>query len=313
MSAKEEKTVKRLLLISGVSGSGKTTIIKELTKRNEKYVLVKSVTTRIKRDNDDFYYHVNRDEFETFSGGYLEKVCYCGNWYGTPVTEVEKIWRESNNIPVLDVDINGFIQIRSWAMNNDVQVSSIFIISPATEIFNRLRNRGTESIQDIIIRMIRAVKEVKMLEYVPYGVIIENQSFDQAIKEILDYALKNEHDKLCEKEKILIKGFIKEMENIISECYRGLDSEVQTDTNFALEKASFALVCDPLLREAGNLIIKTGKTSLGFIQHSFKIGFFRALFILQQLEDIGLLSPNIEEREILLTVEKFEKICDGLL
>lgn len=66
---------------------------------------------------------------------------------------------------------------------------------------------------------------------------------------------------------------------------------------------------DPLFYEAGELILEKRKTTLGFIQVNFKIGFNRAVLVMQQLEEAGVIGPEkyVKEREILMSPEQFRE------
>lgn len=77
-----------------------------------------------------------------------------------------------------------------------------------------------------------------------------------------------------------------------------------------MENRENDIVRDPLFFKAGKLILEKRRTTFGLIQRSFKIGFSRALIIMEQLENAGVIGPEafVRDREILMSLEQFEKL-----
>ena len=102
--------MKKCIILVGPSAVGKTTVAHAMLKMNNKYELVRSVTTREMRD-DSFgseYIYISREEFlhQIEVGGVLEHTEYAGQLYGTPRSEIDRITSEGR-VPLLILDLNG--------------------------------------------------------------------------------------------------------------------------------------------------------------------------------------------------------------
>ena len=133
--------MKRAIIIVGASGVGKTTVANVILE-NPKYSLVRSATTRKPREdgNDSEYIYLSNDEFQNAvkNGEMLEFTEYSGNFYGTPLFELERIFQDGK-IPLLIVDISG---ARTF-MNNtlDFSIDMFYIYEDLNVIEKRLYNR----------------------------------------------------------------------------------------------------------------------------------------------------------------------------
>lgn len=171
-------------IISGVSGVGKNTILKELFK-DESLNLCYSVsmTTRPMRFNEVngvSYFFVTREEFlkAAEKGELLEYAEFCGNLYGTPKKYVEEKMNEGKNV-ILEIEVKGAMNI----MNMMPEAISIFILPPSLEeLESRLKARGTESDDTIFQRLKEAKNELRYQEHYRYTVI--NDDVDTCVKEI---------------------------------------------------------------------------------------------------------------------------------
>ena len=153
----------KLVIFSAPSGSGKTTIVRELLKRFDRFEFSISATSRQPRGqeqdgvdyyfltNDEFRSRVERDEFVEW-----EEV-YAGTCYGTLKSEMERIWNKGNVI-VFDVDVMGGINLKRLFGDD---ACSIFIMPPSIEeLERRLRGRGTDSEEVIQKRIAKAEFEL---------------------------------------------------------------------------------------------------------------------------------------------------------
>src|SRR5438477_6893826 len=122
-----------LVIISGPSGVGKTTICKQLMRRLDACLSV-SATTRPRRDNEvhaDDYYFITLEEFERrlAAGEFLEHAkVYGGQYYGTPGGPVHENL-EAGRVVILEIDIEGTLQV----MRRYPDAVSIYILAPTAE------------------------------------------------------------------------------------------------------------------------------------------------------------------------------------
>lgn len=171
-----------LVVLSGFSGAGKGTIMKEVVKRYP-YFLSISATTRKPREGEidgvDYFYH-SREEFETMieNGELIEWAEYVGNYYGTPKKAVEKQLAEGKDV-LLEIEMQGGMQVKEQFP----EALLLFVTPPSfEELEHRLIGRGTETKEEIARRMQRATEEVA---YMPsYDYLIINDKLEQAIQDV---------------------------------------------------------------------------------------------------------------------------------
>ncbi len=153
-----------LIVISGPSGVGKGTIMKEFIHDEDlKLAYSVSMTTRKQRPGEVDgvnYYFVSRDEFERARdhGELLECAEFVGNYYGTPVAEVERLRNEGKNV-ILEIEVQGAAQV----VEKVPDALTIFIVPPSMEeLEKRIRGRATEPEEIIQERLAKASKELEM-------------------------------------------------------------------------------------------------------------------------------------------------------
>ena len=167
-----------LIIVSGISGVGKSIIVKRFIGENsEKYELARSVTIRKVRTENEYYTFVSREE-----GTFLETNLYQGSkkLYGTLRREVERIVA-MDRIPVLEIDVNGKRQIESSADQNYFSPISIFITVPPATVYRRLMVRG-EPMKNIVQRLKTAVEEINIAD--EYDCLVENKNLETAVKDM---------------------------------------------------------------------------------------------------------------------------------
>jgi guanylate kinase len=170
-----------IIVISGFSGVGKGTIMRELTKKYEQYALSVSATTRNPRpgevDGKDYFF-VSNEEFEKLinEDGLIEHAGYVGHYYGTPRKFVED--KLNNGIDViLEIELQGALQIKKQYKD----AVMLFIMPPsAEELKNRLTGRGTEEADVIKQRLQKANEEAVGIEN--YDYIIVNDDLDESVE-----------------------------------------------------------------------------------------------------------------------------------
>lgn len=171
-----------LIIISGPSGSGKGTVVKELNPKAG-YALSVSVTTRSKRPEEvhgkDYFFCTEKEYFEMLEAGeLLEHATFCGNCYGTPKSYViEQI--QSGNTVILEIEVNGALQVKDKFPNCVL----IFLVPPTMdELERRLIGRATEDSEVIEFRLKRAEEEIRLIEKYDYLVI--NDDVEKAVRDI---------------------------------------------------------------------------------------------------------------------------------
>lgn len=183
-----------LIVYSGPSGVGKSTVLHEVLKDEElSLVFSISMTTRSPRpgevDGKDYFF-VSKEEFEKAieEDKFLEYAKYVDNYYGTPLEYVEKKRNEGKNV-ILEIDVQGGKQVIAKCLD----AISIFILPPNEEILKeRLSGRGTEKQEVVEKRLAIAKKEIEEAQIYKYKVI--NDNLNKAIKEVTDI-IKNEMNK----------------------------------------------------------------------------------------------------------------------
>ena len=185
---------RRVIVLSGPAGSGKTTIVLELLKSAPVPLEMSiSATTRPRRPNeqDGVHYHfLSPEEFEQRrqAGEFIEcaEVHRSGYWYGTLYSEIGRI-RELEKWALLEIDVEGAIEI----MRLYPEVLSIFLQTPSFEGFEqRLRGRGTETEEVIQRRLRTAREELKFAERYRYRIV--NDDLERAVQEICDIIARRE-------------------------------------------------------------------------------------------------------------------------
>lgn len=169
----------RLIVFSAPSGCGKGTMIAEILKDKNFYCSV-SATTRNPREGEIDgvnYYFLKKEDFERkiADNEFLEYACYCDNYYGTLVSEVERKLNEGINV-ILEIEVQGAMKIRR------IRPDALFIfISPPSvdELRRRLRKRGTESEEVIEKRVSQAERELSFVSEYDYNIV--NAELEKAI------------------------------------------------------------------------------------------------------------------------------------
>jgi len=167
----------KLVVISGPSGAGKGTVVKELLniykEREEKIHLSVSATTRSPREGEVdgiSYYFIFKNEFlkKLEQNDFLEHNMYgTGKYYGTLKSHVLKYLSEGYDV-ILEIDINGYKQV----IENYDDALGIFIMPPSLEVLEqRLRDRGTETEESIQKRLKTAREEVNNKDIYPHIII----------------------------------------------------------------------------------------------------------------------------------------------
>ncbi|MBN2410894.1 guanylate kinase [candidate division KSB1 bacterium] len=168
-----------IVVISSPSGGGKTTIIKELLKdKKYKFVYSISMTTRKKRNgeiNGKDYWFVKKNDFQEkiLNNELLEYEQIHGYYYGTPKKPLQD-WLNKGNIVLMDLDVYGAFSVKKHFPDSSLL---IFLKPPDLKsLEERLRNRSTETQDQINQRLMRVPEEMRLGEQFDKIVINKNIS-----------------------------------------------------------------------------------------------------------------------------------------
>ncbi|MFO7827710.1 MAG: guanylate kinase [Bacteroidales bacterium] len=174
----------KLIIFSAPSGSGKTTIVKNLLQKKLNLEFSISATNRPKRANEKDgkdYYFLTTEDFKSKirNNEFVEwEEVYENRFYGTLKSELHRIWSKGNHV-IFDVDVVGGLNIKKQYPDKAL---SIFVMPPNINILEqRLRNRSTDSNQDIEIRIAKAKKELEFAKQ--FDLVIINDDLNLAVKE----------------------------------------------------------------------------------------------------------------------------------
>lgn len=177
-----------LVVISGPSGVGKSTVVRRLMKTNPDLALSVSMTTRQARPgevNGEHYYFVTQAEFDkrVKDGDLLEWAKVHGSYYGTPRSYVEKELSQGG-VVVLEVDVQGAASIKQAVEKSmKAAVVFIFLIPPSVDILAfRLKKRKTEDEAVMNYRLRAAIAELQVME--KYDYIVVNDKVESASDKI---------------------------------------------------------------------------------------------------------------------------------
>ena len=174
-----------VLVVTGPSGAGKGTLIRELVRRVPGIEVTVSATTRERRHGEQDgrdYWFLSDDDFlaRVSRGEFLEHVEYVsGHRYGTLRSELERI-REDGHVPLLELETEGALAVKE----KEPGAVTIFISAPVEELERRLRDRATESTGEIGERIELARKQLKQAD--SFDHVVENDELDRALDELSD-------------------------------------------------------------------------------------------------------------------------------
>jgi len=173
------------IVVTGPSGAGKGTLIRELVERVPALEVTVSATTRSRRPGEEDgreYWFLTPDEFlaRIEAGEFLEHVEYVsGHRYGTLKSELERI-RANGHVPLLELETEGALDVRA----KEAGAVTIFISAAVEELERRLRERATESTGEIGERIALAREQLKQADEFDY--VVENDDLDRAEEELAE-------------------------------------------------------------------------------------------------------------------------------
>ena len=177
------KNLKKLVIITGPSGVGKGTVVKELMDVNKDIWLSISATTRNPRMGEkdgENYYFISDKKFKDMidKKEFLEWAKFAGNYYGTPLTTVnEKIAK--GFIVLLEIEVEGAKQIKE----KFPEALSIFLLPPSKEeLEKRIRKRASDKEEAINRRLSRADYEIASSD--EFDFVLTNHDIDETVKRV---------------------------------------------------------------------------------------------------------------------------------
>ena len=170
-----------LVILSGVAGSGKDTIKKEIIKRMENVKTIPSLTTREPREGDipgQTYIFLNKEDFENKikNNEIYEYDIHHNHYYGTS----KKILNDAskNGIIIKDIDVNGTEILKNTL--KDIKIVTIFLRVPKDELRRRLENRiDKPSEGEIILRLNRFDYEESKIGI--YDYVLKNDDLEKTV------------------------------------------------------------------------------------------------------------------------------------
>ena len=175
-----------MIVVSGPAGSGKGTVNAHLISTGE-YKFSVSATTRAPRPGEVDgvnYHYISREEFESriASGDMLEYTEYCGNYYGTPKKEAEETLASGKNL-LLEIEVEGARNVKA----KYPEAVLVLLLPPSHSVQEqRLRSRGTETEDKILLRLARAKEEIAFADCYDYVVYNYDGKDKEAAAQILN-------------------------------------------------------------------------------------------------------------------------------
>ena len=185
------KEIKRLgiaLIVSGPSGSGKSSISREVMKRHPEVAFSISCTTRSPRSgerNGVDYHFLSVEEFrkKIEAGEFIEYAQVHGNFYGTLKSEVEKRVTQGIDV-ILDIDVQGAAKVHELCRESEIfrdAAEFVFVAPPShAELERRLRGRGTDAEEVILKRLENSKLEIS--HWREYSYLLINDEFEEAVR-----------------------------------------------------------------------------------------------------------------------------------
>ena len=173
-----------LFIISGPSGAGKGTLVKEISTCVPDAWVSVSVTTRAPRPAEvegRDYFFATPEEFDRLAetGGLLEWAEVHGNRYGTPRAAVEEMISAGRQV-ILEIDPQGAFQVKSVLPDSVL----VFIVPPSfEELERRLEGRGSETKAQLATRLATAKRELELV--CEYDHVVQNDDVPRAVGELV--------------------------------------------------------------------------------------------------------------------------------
>ena len=197
-----------MIVVSGPAGSGKGTVNSHLINTGD-YKFSVSATTRAPRPgevNGVNYHFISREEFEKriSCGDMLEYTEYCGNYYGTPKKEAEETLASGKNL-LLEIEVEGARNVKA----KYPEAVLVLLLPPSYSVQEqRLRSRGTETEDKILLRLARAKEEIAFADSYDYVVYNYDGKDKEAAEQILSIVVAEKAS--VKRNRDIVKNFLAE-------------------------------------------------------------------------------------------------------
>ena len=177
----------KMIILSSLSGAGKTTLVKKISKEKN-YKISISHTTREPRANEidgKDYFFVSKNKFEELirENAFLEYANVFKNLYGSTKKQVFAELKKGNNV-LFDIDWQGTNQIKNQTLNYDLL--TFFILPPSRKVLHdRLISRGEKNKEVIEMRMQQFEKDIQ--QWKEYDFVVVNEDLEKCFNEIIGY------------------------------------------------------------------------------------------------------------------------------
>jgi guanylate kinase len=189
-----------LIVISGPSGVGKDSVVKELLRRNDSMDFVVTATSREKREKEQEgvdYFFITKAEFERMirDNEFLEHSLVYDQYKGIPKKQVLNVWAKGKDV-ILRIDFQGAMKIRGLFP----EALMIFLLPTSeTELRQRLMDRKTETPETIELRMATTRKEMESISIFDYLVYNAQGKLEEAVSNI-ETIIKAEHHRVVQRQ-----------------------------------------------------------------------------------------------------------------
>ncbi len=188
-----------LIVISGPSGAGKDTIVQCMKERGMPFHFVVTATTRPRRAsevNGKDYFFVSKEEFARMieADELIEYAVVYGDYKGIPKQQVREALSSGKDV-VMRVDVQGAETVRKLVPN---AILIFMTVDNEQELERRLRERKTETVEELALRIATARKELLRVEAFDYVVVNADDHLDQAV-DTIQAIITSEHQRVNQK------------------------------------------------------------------------------------------------------------------